>query len=98
MIKCTEQSKKIEKSYYLNLGGLFHKTFMSAIDSRAYQAGILVQANKNVTTITKTLTCHALEFIMAVKSFMIQAPGIICTSKRNFRVNSLCRPLYGKGE
>ncbi len=36
---------------------------------------MFVKVNKKLLTITKSLTEYITEFIMTVKSFMIQAPG-----------------------
>jgi hypothetical protein len=41
------------------------------------KASVFVKENKKFLTITKTLAKYILEFIMAVKSFMIQTPGEI---------------------
>jgi hypothetical protein len=51
------------------------KLFKAVVNSVTWKASVFVKASKKCLTIAKALAYCTTEFIMAVKSFIVQAPG-----------------------
>jgi len=57
-------------------GACIMKLFIAVINSAAKKASVFVTASQMWLTIPKGLVYYAMEFITAVKSFIIQATGL----------------------
>ncbi len=83
-------------------GACIIKLFTAVINALMYKAMVFVfiKAIKKLMTITKTLAQYITDFLMAVKSFMIQAQGVKVTkciffiSRHNTITNILRLSIY----
>ncbi len=65
-----------EKSFIMLTPGVcIIKLIMAVINSATQKASVFVKASKKLLTISKALAYYTMELIMAIKSFMMHAPG-----------------------